>query len=147
MSLFMNVLTGKFFLGRGTAHCRSNESNKGVTLDKEKAICRLFHFFFQKLTVHAKMGANNSRESTSSATSGASTPQKYSDLVDLGSLLPCGIYPSAPQDYDYRSVRKLIIDRRIAPFYKGRLIQSQCFDAVVHGEKLYCTEGVWACEN
>ncbi|KAJ2957020.1 hypothetical protein NQZ79_g7203 [Umbelopsis isabellina] len=65
------------------------------------------------------MGANNSREATSPATSGASTPQKFSDLVDLGSLLPCGIYPSAPQDYDYRSVRKLIIDRRIAPFYKG----------------------------
>ncbi|GAB5586689.1 SNF1-interacting protein [Umbelopsis nana] len=65
------------------------------------------------------MGANSSRESTGSTTSGASSPQKYSDLVDLGSLLPCGIYPNSPQDYDYRSIRKLIIDRRIAPFYKG----------------------------
>ncbi|KAH8547586.1 hypothetical protein BGW37DRAFT_228798 [Umbelopsis sp. PMI_123] len=66
------------------------------------------------------MGANSSRESAGSTASGATTPQKYSDLVDLGSLLPCGLYPNATQDYDYRSIRKLIIDRRIAPFYKGQ---------------------------
>jgi hypothetical protein len=65
------------------------------------------------------MGANSSRESTTSASSGASSPQQYSDLVDLGSLLPSGIYPNSQQDYDYRSIRKLIFDRRIAPFYKG----------------------------
>ncbi|KAI9288253.1 hypothetical protein BC943DRAFT_357953 [Umbelopsis sp. AD052] len=65
------------------------------------------------------MGANSSRETTGSTSSGAASPQKYSDLVDLGSLLPCGLYPNSPQDYDYRSIRKLIIDRRIAPFYKG----------------------------
>lgn len=93
------VLSGQLFVSRPVPHS-------------------FFHFLTPSLSLD-KMGANSSRESTGSTTSGASSPQKYSDLVDLGSLLPCGIYPNSPQDYDYRSIRKLIIDRRIAPFYKG----------------------------
>lgn len=30
------------------------------------------------------------------------------------------MYPNATRDYDKRIVRKLIIDRKLAPFYKGR---------------------------
>ncbi|KXS15180.1 hypothetical protein M427DRAFT_32629 [Gonapodya prolifera JEL478] len=46
---------------------------------------------------------------------------KDSDLntvIDFGSLAPSGLY-HANQDWEVRAVRKLILDRRMAPFYKG----------------------------
>ncbi|GAB5591890.1 SNF1-interacting protein [Umbelopsis nana] len=39
---------------------------------------------------------------------------------DNGSLLPTGIYAASIQDYDYPTVRQLILQRRLAPFYQGR---------------------------
>ncbi|KAJ3269213.1 SNF1-interacting protein [Borealophlyctis nickersoniae] len=39
--------------------------------------------------------------------------------IDEGFLLPFGIYPSAPEDYDVTIVQRLIMERRLAPFYKG----------------------------
>lgn len=38
---------------------------------------------------------------------------------DNGSLLPTGIYAASIQDYDYPTVRQLILQRRLAPFYQG----------------------------
>jgi hypothetical protein len=43
---------------------------------------------------------------------------KGEETVDGGQLMPHGVY-KGPQDWDYRSVRKLIIERKLAPFYKG----------------------------
>ncbi|KAL1921882.1 uncharacterized protein VTP21DRAFT_10524 [Calcarisporiella thermophila] len=40
------------------------------------------------------------------------------DTIDGGSLTPQGVY-STPQDYDVRVVRRLITERKLAPFYKG----------------------------
>ncbi|KAL0075237.1 hypothetical protein F4703DRAFT_1890529 [Phycomyces blakesleeanus] len=66
------------------------------------------------------MGANTSRESGKSTTQSMHhTHQKIEDLVDLGSILPNGLYPSTEQDFDSRSVRNLIMTRKLAPFYKG----------------------------
>jgi hypothetical protein len=40
--------------------------------------------------------------------------------VDGGYVQPASnLYPNAPVDYDERIVRKLIIERRLAPFYRG----------------------------
>lgn len=44
-------------------------------------------------------------------------PQEF----DQGSLIPTGIYANSVQDYDYPSVRQLILQRRLAPFYEGTL--------------------------
>ncbi|RKP23538.1 hypothetical protein SYNPS1DRAFT_24403 [Syncephalis pseudoplumigaleata] len=41
------------------------------------------------------------------------------DSVDGGALLSNGIYAESAQDYDHRTVRKLMLERRLAPFYKG----------------------------
>lgn len=41
-----------------------------------------------------------------------------SEMVDGGYLQPQGVY-SGPQDFKYKVVRELIIDRKLAPFYKG----------------------------
>lgn len=41
-----------------------------------------------------------------------------SEMVDGGYLQPQGVY-SGPHDFKYKVVRQLIIDRRLAPFYKG----------------------------
>ncbi|VVT49907.1 uncharacterized protein SAPINGB_P002503 [Magnusiomyces paraingens] len=41
-----------------------------------------------------------------------------SETVDGGYLQPQGVY-TGPQDFKYKVVRQLIIDRKIAPFYKG----------------------------
>lgn len=38
---------------------------------------------------------------------------------DNGSLIPTGIYASSIHDYDYPTVRNLILQRRLAPFYRG----------------------------
>ncbi|CAG8562058.1 5502_t:CDS:2 [Ambispora gerdemannii] len=43
---------------------------------------------------------------------------KNEDTVDGGNLVPHGIY-KGPQDWDYRAVRKLIIERKLSPFYTG----------------------------
>ncbi|KAK9459981.1 uncharacterized protein V1516DRAFT_686724 [Lipomyces oligophaga] len=40
------------------------------------------------------------------------------DQVDGGYLVPQGVY-SGPQDFKARIVRQLMIDRKLAPFYKG----------------------------
>ncbi|KAK9719625.1 SNF1-interacting protein [Basidiobolus ranarum] len=44
--------------------------------------------------------------------------KKEKPRIDGGGFTPIGIY-SAEQDFDGRAVRKFILDRRIAPFYKG----------------------------
>lgn len=41
-----------------------------------------------------------------------------SETVDGGYLQPHGVYPG-PHDFNYKIVRQLIIDRKLAPFYKG----------------------------
>ncbi|KAI9289783.1 hypothetical protein BC943DRAFT_356729 [Umbelopsis sp. AD052] len=43
-----------------------------------------------------------------------------SQEFDQGSLIPTGIYANSVQDYDYPSVRQLILQRRLAPFYEGQ---------------------------
>lgn len=40
------------------------------------------------------------------------------ETVDGGYLQPQGVYPG-PYDFDYKIIRQLIIDRKLAPFYKG----------------------------
>ncbi|KAI9274522.1 hypothetical protein BDA99DRAFT_497793 [Phascolomyces articulosus] len=67
------------------------------------------------------MGANNSKASGTgdSTHSTHHAHQKIKDLVDLGSVLPNGLYSTAQQDYDLRCVRNLIVARKLAPFYKG----------------------------
>ncbi|ORY01785.1 hypothetical protein K493DRAFT_298229 [Basidiobolus meristosporus CBS 931.73] len=44
--------------------------------------------------------------------------KKVASLVDGGGFTPNGVY-TAEQDFDHRVIRKLILDRRISPFYKG----------------------------
>ncbi|KAM3584139.1 SNF1-interacting protein [Umbelopsis sp. WA50703] len=39
---------------------------------------------------------------------------------ERGSLIPTGIYASSIHDYDYPTVRNLILQRRMAPFYRGQ---------------------------
>ncbi|KAI9312453.1 hypothetical protein BX666DRAFT_1865909 [Dichotomocladium elegans] len=68
------------------------------------------------------MGSNTSKSSGSEGLAPHSAHhahQRIKDLVDLGSVLPNGIYPTAQQDYDLRVVRILILGRKLAPFYKG----------------------------
>lgn len=75
------------------------------------------------------MGANASKQSGSSSNSssrknakpGRIPQQKIEDLVDLGAVFPNGLYPTTEQDYDPRILQKLIVQRKIAPFYKGTL--------------------------
>ncbi|KAI7865602.1 hypothetical protein BDF14DRAFT_999311 [Spinellus fusiger] len=45
------------------------------------------------------------------------TPLLYT--VDGGSTTPNNRYPSIPKDYDIRLLHKLIVSRRLAPFYRG----------------------------
>ncbi|KAK3811153.1 MAG: hypothetical protein J3Q66DRAFT_351162 [Benniella sp.] len=49
---------------------------------------------------------------------GNTSTKEKSDHVDGGALLPHGVY-SGPQDYDFRIVQRLILQRKLAPFYKG----------------------------
>lgn len=67
------------------------------------------------------MGANASKSSEKSSKNPSRIPQqKIEDLVDLGAVFPNGLYTTTTeQDYDARAVKKLIISRKIAPFYKG----------------------------
>lgn len=67
------------------------------------------------------MGANASKNSGKSTKSGRIQQQKIEDLVDLGAVLPNGLYTTTTQqDYDPKVTRSLIIARKIAPFYKGK---------------------------
>ena len=63
----------------------------------------------------------------------ASTKDIKADQIDGGGLVPSGIY-TAPQDYDFRIVQRLILQRKLAPFYKGL---EDCDDSEdAHEEKL-----------
>ncbi|KAG0087564.1 SNF1-interacting protein [Podila epicladia] len=63
----------------------------------------------------------------------ASTKDIKADQIDGGGLVPNGIY-TAPQDYDFRIVQRLILQRKLAPFYKGL---EDCDDSEdAHEEKL-----------
>ncbi|KAK9763405.1 SNF1-interacting protein [Basidiobolus ranarum] len=44
--------------------------------------------------------------------------KRDASLVDGGGFTPNGIY-TAEQDFDHRVVRKLIVERKISPFYRG----------------------------
>ncbi|CEP18645.1 hypothetical protein [Parasitella parasitica] len=67
------------------------------------------------------MGANASKHNTGNRYTkpGRIPEQKIEDLVDLGAVFPNGLYATTEQDYDPRILRKLIVQRKIAPFYKG----------------------------
>lgn len=69
------------------------------------------------------MGTNASKQSGSNKNSkaGRIPQQKIEDLVDLGAVFPNGLYPTTEQDYDPRILQKLIVQRKIAPFYKGNI--------------------------
>lgn len=69
------------------------------------------------------MGTNASKQSGSNKNSkaGRIPQQKIEDLVDLGAVFPNGLYPTTEQDYDPRILQKLIAQRKIAPFYKGKI--------------------------
>lgn len=43
----------------------------------------------------------------------ATAPQ----VVDGGYLVPQGVYPDAPQDYNHEVVKSLIHSRKLSPFY------------------------------
>ncbi|KAF9335610.1 SNF1-interacting protein [Podila minutissima] len=63
----------------------------------------------------------------------ASTKDIKADQIDGGGLVPNGIYTAA-QDYDFRIVQRLILQRKLAPFYKGL---EDCDDSEdAHEEKL-----------
>ncbi|KAF0524581.1 cellular response to glucose starvation-related protein [Gigaspora margarita] len=55
--------------------------------------------------------------------------EKGEETVDGGQLVPNGVY-KVPQDWDYRSVRKFIIERKLAPFYKGLSDYDESWDEV-----------------
>lgn len=46
-----------------------------------------------------------------------SRDRSYDDFVDFGSLTPQGIY-TGPQDWNQQVVENLIVDRKLAPFYR-----------------------------
>ncbi|CAG8578812.1 4895_t:CDS:2 [Diversispora eburnea] len=54
---------------------------------------------------------------------------KSEEAVDGGQLVPHGMYKGS-QDWDYRGVRKLIIERKLAPFYKGLADHDESWDEV-----------------
>ncbi|KZV91088.1 hypothetical protein EXIGLDRAFT_837384 [Exidia glandulosa HHB12029] len=47
----------------------------------------------------------------------ASTRDKHDDSVDYGALVPFGVY-SGQQDWNHAIVTQLVVDRRLAPFYR-----------------------------
>ncbi|KAG0048217.1 SNF1-interacting protein [Gryganskiella cystojenkinii] len=49
---------------------------------------------------------------------GNTATKDKAEHIDGGGLLPNGIY-TGPQDYDFRIVQRLILQRKLAPFYKG----------------------------
>lgn len=42
---------------------------------------------------------------------------RHDDTVDLGALIPQGVY-TGPQDFNHQIVAQLIIERKLAPFYR-----------------------------
>lgn len=46
-----------------------------------------------------------------------SRDRSYDEFVDFGSLTPQGIY-TGPQDWNQQVVENLIVDRKLAPFYR-----------------------------
>jgi hypothetical protein len=50
---------------------------------------------------------------------GNSISKRDIEYIDGGSLMPHGVYAESTLDYDRRVVRKMMLERRIAPFYKG----------------------------
>ncbi|KAI8352218.1 hypothetical protein B0O80DRAFT_454041 [Mortierella sp. GBAus27b] len=69
---------------------------------------------------------------------GNTSTKEKSDHVDGGALLPHGVY-SGPQDYDFRIVQRLILQRKLAPFYKGLEDWDDSEDALEEKEKLRAT--------
>ncbi|KAI7874805.1 hypothetical protein K492DRAFT_174109 [Lichtheimia hyalospora FSU 10163] len=59
------------------------------------------------------MGASVSRDASKT------TQQTIEECVDYGTTLPNGIYSATQQDFNLRIVRNLIVERKLAPFYKG----------------------------
>lgn len=59
------------------------------------------------------MGASVSRDANRTA------QHTIEESVDYGTTLPNGIYSATQQDYNLRIVRNLIVERKLAPFYKG----------------------------
>lgn len=49
--------------------------------------------------------------------SASSSRSHHDDSVDYGFLVPQGVY-TGPRDWDQRIVTQLIIERRLAPFYR-----------------------------
>ncbi|KAG8934060.1 SNF1-interacting protein [Tulasnella sp. 418] len=47
----------------------------------------------------------------------ASSKDRHEDTVDFGSLFPQGVY-TGPQDWNHAVVGQLIVDRKLAPFYR-----------------------------
>ncbi|KAI8067754.1 hypothetical protein BC940DRAFT_50361 [Gongronella butleri] len=77
-----------------------------------------FILFYSPLFI--TMGANSSKESSSRSASLQSIHlKKTQEQVDFGSVFPNGLYSTAPQDFDARVLRQLILARKLAPFYKG----------------------------
>lgn len=60
------------------------------------------------------MGASVSRDANRTA------QHTIEESVDYGTTLPNGIYSATQQDYNLRIVRNLIVERKLAPFYKGK---------------------------
>ncbi|GJJ76905.1 hypothetical protein EMPS_09264 [Entomortierella parvispora] len=63
---------------------------------------------------------------------GNTATKDKAEHVDGGALLPNGIY-TGPQDYDFRIVQRLILQRKLAPFYKGL---EECADSEDAQEEL-----------
>ncbi|KAI8815115.1 hypothetical protein BJ742DRAFT_4708 [Cladochytrium replicatum] len=61
------------------------------------------------------MGNTPAKPSSSSA---GVSDEEIVFTVDSGALAPFGVY-NIPQDYDQRVVKKFIVERKLAPFYKG----------------------------
>ncbi|KAJ8655003.1 hypothetical protein O0I10_009399 [Lichtheimia ornata] len=59
------------------------------------------------------MGASVSKDTNRTA------QQTIEESVDYGTTLPNGIYSATQQDFNLRIVRNLIVERKLAPFYKG----------------------------
>ena len=47
----------------------------------------------------------------------ASSKDRHDDTVDFGALWPQGIY-TGPQDWNKETVGRLIVERKLAPFYR-----------------------------
>ncbi|KAI8055880.1 hypothetical protein BDF22DRAFT_741180 [Syncephalis plumigaleata] len=71
---------------------------------------------------------------------GNTVGKREADSIDGGALLSNGIYSESAQDYDHRTVRKLMLERRIAPFYKGLADMEEIESAAILAN--LCTDGV-----